>query len=281
MKIGVVGYGVVGKHMAADIKAAGHECLIYDTLPKYRSISAFREQINTCDAAFVCVSTPEGPDGAADISAIRDVAGWLDTPVIIIRSTVPPGTTNFVQNANPFHAVAFVPEFIGEGVNAPYNALRQPPFLVVGADPLVRDRVLAVLSVLYNAECEFVSTDAITAECIKYAENIYLATKVTLFNEFYDWVTGLGGDWGQFVNGLTHDYRIGRSHTHVYPDNRGWGGRCLPKDTAALLALVGPETAPLLAAVRVINDQHRAKNIAERAGMAGAGSPSAGGNGHG
>lgn len=275
MKIAVIGMGVVGTHMAADVERAGHVCVKYDIRPhpgvdpsvfywppESKPRWATHEEVNACDAAFVCVSTPALPNGQCDLSAIDAVFAWLRVPVAIIRSTVPPGTTLRLWNASPdgedFNAV-FCPEFIGEGVNAPYNAMRQPPFVIIGAvHEQASEQARAVLASLYNSECEFVFTDSTTAECIKYAENIYLATKVTLFNEFYDWVGLVGGNWGQFVNGLTHDYRIGRSHTHVHPDNRGWDGRCLPKDTAALLALVGEDVAPLLAAVRRVNERQRA-----------------------
>lgn len=255
MKIAVIGYGVVGTHMVTDIERAGHTAVVHDvrTIPRH---NATHEEVNACDAAFVCVSTPALPDGQCDLSAIDAVFAWLRVPVAIIRSTVPPGTTRTLQLQG--NALVFCPEFIGEGVNAPYNGMRQPPFVIIGGDDAAQQLARPVFASLYNSECEFVFTDSTTAECIKYAENIYLATKVTLFNEFYDWVGLVGGNWGQFVNGLTHDYRIGRSHTHVYPDNRGWDGRCLPKDTAALLALVGEDVAPLLAAVRRVNDRQRA-----------------------
>ncbi len=252
MKIGVVGFGVVGRHMAEDIKRAGQDLAVYDIFG-----AGTREEINACEAAFVCVSTPQAADGSCDLTAIRDVFSWLNVPVAIIRSTVLPGTTlGFWNHADPDDpmAIVFSPEFIGEGVNAPYSAMRQPPFIIIGAiHQAASEKARNVFAHLYNSECEFIYTDTTSAELIKYFENIFLATKVTLFNEFYDICYALGGDWGQVVNGLTHDYRIGRSHTHVYPDKRGFDGRCLPKDTAALLALVGADTAPLLAAMIAAN----------------------------
>lgn len=289
MKIAVVGMGVVGTHMAADIERAGHICAQYDIAPRNGKRWATREEVNACDAAFVCVSTPQGKDGACDLSAIDEVFEWLRVPVAIIRSTIPPGTTDRIQYSSPIlngkgdpYCVVFSPEFIGEGVNAPYNAMRQPPFIIIGGDAEARKAAGNVFAKLYNAECAFIYMSAVSAEVAKYTENYFLATKVTLFNEVYDICQAVGADFNDVVAGVTHDYRIGRSHTHVYPDNRGWGGRCLPKDTAALLALVGEDTAPLLAAVRRVNDQHRAQNARDsalEAGVSGAGSPPAGGNG--
>lgn len=250
MKIAVIGCGVVGSHMVADCRRApGVEVVEYDPP---REMPATRADVNACEAAFICVGTPERADGAADLSAIHEVFFWLRVPVAIIRSTVPPGTTAQLPGE-----VVFSPEFIGEGVNPAYNQLRQPPFLILGGTPSARAKAAAVCAKLYNSECEFIFLDAITAEVGKYFENVFLATKVTLVNEFYTICQVLGADYYQMIAAVTHDHRIGRSHTHVYPDARGWGGRCLPKDTAALLALVGEETAPLLAAVRRVNELHR------------------------
>lgn len=279
MKIAVVGMGVVGTHMAADIERAGNECVKYDIAVRPGVTWATREQVNACDAAFVCVSTPPAADGSCDLRAIDEVFSWLRVPVAIIRSTIPPGMTDGLWQDYGV-TVAFSPEFIGEGVNAPYNAMRQPPFLIVGGRPSARQAAMNVYAHLYNAECAFIGMSAVSAEVAKYTENYFLATKVTLFNEVYDICQKVGADFSDVVAGVTSDYRIGRSHTHVYPDNRGWGGRCLPKDTAALLALVGPETAPLLAAVRAVNARQRGE-LAQEAGLPGAGSPPAGGRKHG
>ncbi len=247
MRLAVIGLGVVGRHMREDIQRAGLECLTYDVQGEGH---ATRAEINACDGAFVCVSTPESPYGSADLTAIQDVFSWLYVPVAIIRSTVPPGTTEFLHNA------VFCPEFIGEGVNPPYLSMRQPPFVILGGRPELRAKAVDVFARLYNSECELIQVDAVTAETAKYAENYFLALKVTWANELYDICKAVGADYNQMMNAVTHDYRIGRSHTHVYPDRRGWSGRCLPKDTAALLARVGSDTAPLLAALRIINTRH-------------------------
>lgn len=264
MKIGIVGYGVVGRHMVEDVRRAGHCPVIRDPwLDEGRpedsneDESASEAEINACDAAFVCVGTPQSPDGECDLSAIAEVFSWLRVPVAILRSTVPPGTLDrFAQCP-----AVFCPEFIGEGVNSPYNAMRQPPFMIIGGKPDARTAASAVLSRLYNSECEFIFTDAVTAEVAKYAENYFLALKVSWANELYDICAKVGADFGQMMAAVTHDYRIGRSHTHVHPADRGWGGRCLPKDTAALLHAVGADVAPLLAALRRVNDWHVAKSL--------------------
>lgn len=264
---GVVGYGVVGRHMAADIERAGLPCRVYDVIPNGNRRLATRAEINACDCVFVCVGTPMGADGRADLGAIDEVFSWLRVPMAVIRSTVPPGTARHIQDDlidldNGDYHVAFIPEFIGEGVNAPYNAMRQPPFLIIGADLDAQPVVGDALSRLYNSECEFIFLSLVEAELAKYAENYFLALKVSWANELYDIAEWVGADFRAVMNAVTHDYRIGRSHTHVYPDNRGWSGRCLPKDLNALRAHVGAEQTPLLEALIRVNDRHRGKVLA-------------------
>jgi UDPglucose 6-dehydrogenase len=250
MKIAVVGVGVVGSHMVKDIEQAGNECVKHDIRHFYSS----KAEVNTCEAAFVCVGTPELPNGKADLSSLEEVFSWLEVPVIIVRSTYPPGAVKHSENA------VFSPELIGEGVNAPYNHMRQPPFIVIGGTEQARKEATYIYSAIYNAECEVILMDYVTAQMVKYAVNTFLATKVTLSNEFYNICMAVGADYQQMINAVGHDYRIGRSHTQVFPDNRGFGGRCFPKDTSALLEHVGPDIAPLLAAVRRVNDEQRTYN---------------------
>ena len=275
MKIGIVGYGVVGKHMRKDIEAAGHEAAIFD--PAYDETEDGRlramEEVNECSAAFVCVPTPMSEDGYVDIRAITCTFEWLNVDVAIIRSTVPPGTVFQLaeQVKESGMSVAFSPEFIGEGVNAPYVQMKQPPFMIIGGDDPARMKAAAIYQRLYNSECEFIFMEGLEAEVTKYAENYFLAMKVTWANEMYDICGELGADHHIVLNALGHDHRIGRSHMHVYEDSRGWSGKCLPKDTIGLLRAVGGSlgrepggdvgVAPLLESVILINAAHRLSSV--------------------
>lgn len=249
MNIGIVGFGVVGRCIARDV---GDNCFIYDKfIPEYSQTKAY---INDCDAVFVSVGTPEKDDGMADMSAIDDVYSWLRVPISILRSTIPPGTTDKLNKITP---TVFVPEFIGEGVNPPYNAMKQPPFLILGGGDKESHDAIQVLRHFYNSECEIICMDALSAEIAKYAENYFLALKVTWANEMYDICQELGANYDLMMTGVSHDYRIGRSHTHVYEDKRGFDGRCLPKDTNALLSALGASRVPLLDAVVSINNKRQ------------------------
>ena len=273
MKIGIVGHGVVGKHMQKDIEASGQEVAIFD--PAYYHPGGDRaamDEVNACSAAFVCVPTPMDVDGSVSMGAIYSTFEWLDVDIAIIRSTVPPGTvfelaTRLEEGRGT--SVVFSPEFIGEGVNPPYLQVSQPPFMIIGGNDPARMRAAEVYQTIYNSECELIFMEGLEAEVTKYAENYFLATKVTWVNEMYDICGELGADHHIVLNALGHDPRIGRSHMHVYENDRGWGGKCLPKDTMGLLRAVGgklfnvkePGVAPLLAAVILINALHRQSSV--------------------
>lgn len=255
MQFGVVGYGIVGKHMVRDIEGAGQAALIYD--PAYTDYDGPRAQcrINACDAVFICVPTPSGDDGTLDMSHIWDVFAWLDVPVAIIRSALAIGTADRLFNEG--HNVAVSPEFIGEGVHPPYVEMAQPPFIILGGQTQACRDAAQALSHIYNSECEVIFMTAREAEIAKLCENYFLALKVGWANEVYEICKHFGANYERMMAGLTHDYRIGRSHTHVYRDDRGWSSKCLDKDVPGLLAQAGAARAPLLEALLRVNRWHR------------------------
>ena len=138
--------------------------------------------------------------------------------------------------------------------------MSQPPFLILGGETADCQRAAQALSGIYNSECEFVFMSAREAEIAKLAENYFLALKVSWANEVYEVCQRFNASYERMMAGLTHDYRIGRSHTHVYRDNRGWSSKCLDKDLPGLLAQTGPDIAPLLAAVIRTNDWHKTRS---------------------
>jgi UDPglucose 6-dehydrogenase len=115
----------------------------------------------------------------------------------------------------------------------------------------------------FNADIVIRQTDAKTAEMAKYMENAYLALKVSFCNEFYEIANGFGIDYNELRELWLLDPRIGRSHTFVLPHNRGFGGRCLPKDLSAIIHSAGRVgvTSTLLEAVREVNREFRAKTL--------------------
>ena len=226
MKVGIVGSGHVGTAMQGIFPDA----LIYDE-PK--GIGS-KENINDCDVAFVCVPTPQAPDGSCDTSIVEDVLSWLESPAICIRSTIPVGFTD--EMCKKYNKkICFQPEYYGETVNHPLADLKYRNWITLGGEPEVANKVIEAYQTVYTADVYINIVSAKTAEVAKYMENCFLATKVTFCNEFYDFARAVGVDYNQLRETWLLDPRMGRSHTFVYPNNRGFSGSCLPKDTSAFV----------------------------------------------
>ena len=228
--VGIIGYGHVGKAM--------HQ-LFTDALPydKYTGDyqgESHKAAVNRCHAAFVCVPTPMNPDGSCNTAEVDDVISWAECPLLILRSTVPVGYTERKVRETGKHIV-FQPEYYGDTANHPFADLRARKWLSFGGTPADVHDAIAVYQTVMNADIQIYVTDAKTAELAKYMENAFLATKVTFCNEFYDIAEKFGVNYDVLREVWTADPRIGRSHTFVYDDARGYGGECLPKDMAAII----------------------------------------------
>ena len=220
-------------------------------------------------AVVVCVGTPSGAEGAADLSQVEAVLGALDgvpPTVVVMRSTVPPGTgRRLAARLAPWgHGYAAHPEFLQEGT-ALEDSLR-PTRVVIGADvPAVADLVAALAPGL-GRPC--LRVDVPTAEFIKIAANAHLAMRVSFINEMAQLCERLGADIQRVAEGVGMDPRIGPAFLRA---GLGYGGSCFPKDTRALSALGRRLDAdlPLLAAVIAVNarqPQRCVARLAERLG---------------
>jgi UDPglucose 6-dehydrogenase len=250
--VAIVGYGVVGKSLH---RLFGDDATWIDV----GGTPADRARINACDVAFICVPTPVGPDGACDTSAVEDCVAWLTSPLIVIRSTVAPGTTRRLRETTG-KAILFQPEYIGETVAHPLADVRQHPFVILGGPMADCSAVADLYKRYFHSEVRFYFTDSTTAEVAKYMENAFYAAKVIFCNEFYDIARAHGVDYNELREVWLADPRISRDHTFVYPDNRGFSGKCLPKDVSAIIASArdrGCRTR-LLEAIMAINLGHRA-----------------------
>jgi UDPglucose 6-dehydrogenase len=193
-----------------------------------------RDELTGCDAAFVCVPTPAAEDGSCDTRIVEEVLQWLEAAVIIIRSTVPVGFTDSqVQKSGK--RIVFQPEYYGESTAHPFADLSARSWMTFGGSPADVRLAVKVYQSVCNAEVKFVMIDSRTAELAKYMENCFLALKVTFCNEFHDIAQAYGVDYNVLREAWLEDPRIGRSHTFVYEDNRGFSGKCLPKDLNAMI----------------------------------------------
>ena len=253
MRIGIVGYGVVGRALDALLQRGQHKILIYDAFLEPFNGRERRSEINACDLVFVAVPTPEGPEGRCDLSALEEVVGWVRVPTCI-KSTIPPGTVNrLAAQCNP--RLCFSPEYVGETAWHPWKDIENHGFLIVGGDRETCNLVVAAYQAALGPLPSYYMTDGTTAELCKYMENTFLATKVAFVNQFYDLAQAFGVNFNELRELWLADARIGRSHT-IVTEERGFRGRCLPKDIAAIIYEARRfGGAPLLEAVDWYNDE--------------------------
>ena len=193
---------------------------------------------------FLAVGTPPNGDGSANLSQVlqasRTISQFItDYKVVVTKSTVPVGTTRKIEkvivDSLPAHVPVDVvanPEFLREG--AAVEDFMRPNRVVIGTESIQAKAIMKDLySPLYLIETPIVFTGIETAELIKYATNAFLATKITFINEIANLCETVGADVHHVAKGLGLDQRIGRKFLHPGP---GFGGSCLPKDVAALLA---------------------------------------------
>lgn len=234
MRIGVVGYGVVGKALANLFggESAHNDLRIYDKCLKGMDDDRSKQAIQSCDLVFVAVPTPESADGSCDLSAVKEVVAWVNPP-ICLKSTVPPGTVDRVA-AGSGKKICFSPEYVGETAWHPWKRIDSHGFVIVGGERPVCSLVVQAYQQVLGPLVNYYVVDAKTAELCKYMENAFLATKVAFVNQFYDLAQAFGVDYNQLREIWLADDRIGRSHT-IVTEERGYRGRCLPKDMAAII----------------------------------------------
>lgn len=265
--VAVVGHGYVGKAVAKFFRDH-FEVLVYD--PAQPEISATKEQINKkADLAVICVPTPQSKDNSADISLVEQSVKWLTTPLILIKSTVPPTTTEALAKKYKKN-VAFSPEYIGEGNYAiPFwngypdpTDMKKHSFIIIGGPKKITGKISLFFKTILGAEPTYIETTSTTAELCKYMENSFLATKVTFCNEFHNIAQSFGVDYNELREMWLLDGRIGRSHTVVFEDRRGFGGKCLPKDVNAIVkaSIKAGYTPKLLKSVLAVNDEIRSNH---------------------
>ena len=224
-------------------------------------------------AVFIAVGTPQGNDGRADLSFVKEVAVSVaenlnSYKVVVTKSTVPAGTGKMIRELIERHrvedypfSVASNPEFLREG-SAIEDFLR-PNRVVIGTEDEMSAAILKDLyRPLYLIETPIVLTTVVSAEMIKYAANAFLATKISFINEMADLCERVGADVHAVAKGMGLDQRIGTKFLHPGP---GYGGSCFPKDTRAIVELARENGANLeiVSAVIAVNEARIPKAVAK------------------
>ncbi len=210
-----------------------------------------------CEFVYLCVPTPQGDDGGADLSyieaAARQIADVLVAEAVVInKSTVPVGSTKVVERVlgRPDVSVVSNPEFLREG--SAVHDFMHPDRIVIGSDD--QAAAIRVAGLYIGLPAPLVVTDPASAETIKYAANAFLATKLSFVNAVAAVCEAVGADVNDVVLGLGYDKRIGHEFLKPGP---GWGGSCFPKDSRALvkIAAEGGYDFDLLKGVISVNEQ--------------------------
>ncbi len=204
---------------------------------RLRFVVGAANAVRDCDIAFLCVPTPQGEDGSADLSYIEQAAREISEAlpyesVVVNKSTVPVGSARVVERVldRPDVQVVSNPEFLREG-SAVQDFLK-PDRIVVGSTD--QSAAIKVSSLYLGVAAPVIVTDPASAETLKYAANAFLATKLSFVNAVAAICEGVGADVNDVVLGLGYDKRIGQEFLRPGP---GWGGSCFPKDTRALLKI--------------------------------------------
>ena len=240
-KVGIVGQGFVGKALKAGFEKY-YTTNTYD-LNGSCSCETIDELIDNSNIIFVCVPTPMKKDGSCDTSIVEGVVTDIDKlvvyrnvsdRVVVIKSTIPPGTTEKLNKICKNIQVIFNPEFLTEA-NYIDDFRNQNRIILGGPRPGIT-KVKRFYSKIFP-KTTIVKTGSTIAEMVKYTTNTFLATKVSFANEIKMLSDKLDIDYDKVVEYATYDDRLGKSHWSVPgPDgHNGFGGSCFPKDLNAIL----------------------------------------------
>ena len=244
-KIGILGLGVVGTQFKRWFEGKKYKIGVNLFLYDNKQEKGYSDDINKAEVIFISVHTPSLSDGSIDLSFIESAfKGLTGKKIIIIKSTVLPGTTEYFQKKYKQHKILFSPEFLTEE-NA-WGDIYKPKRQIVGFTKNNLDVASMVLSLLPKAP--FMSPSKINtsnpikitateAEIIKYGGNIFLARKINLANILNLLSEKIGANYNNVRLGLGADCRIGSSHLDVHAGGyKGFGGCCIPKDLNAFIA---------------------------------------------
>ena len=236
-KVGIIGNGFVGNSIAFGFSPT-HEIRIHDKDPK-RTLNTI-EEVLECDFIFVAVPTPMNRDGSISLKVVEKALQEISEKntknnIIILKSTMVPGSTNNFIKQFPKLNIVFNPEFLTERT-AKLDFLTQARIVLGGSKRLTK-RVAKIFEERFM-HTYIIETDTITAEMIKYMNNIFFASKVSIMNEMKMMCDAVGADWKQALAGFAADQRVGDSHLNVPgPDGKmGFGGSCFPKDINAFIS---------------------------------------------
>lgn len=241
--VGIIGQGFVGGAIREGFKNT-HTLHIYDKFNQEHNTTDLQGVVEMARVIFVCVPTPmDATTGQASTSIVEEVVSDIDNiagevgvnPTVVIKSTVPPGTTERINDTTLYTEVTFNPEFLTEA-NAVNDFKNQNRIIIGTCDEYPADEVVRVFKDVFPSVTMPV-VDSKSAEMCKYTINNYLSVKVSFANEIYDICSANNINYDEVKDLAMLDSRLGTSHWMVPgPDgDRGFGGHCFPKDLNAMM----------------------------------------------
>lgn len=243
MNIGIIGRGFVGSAVANGFSSStGYDAniRIYDKDPS-RSLNSLEDTVNKSDFIFLSLPTPSNKDGSISLKILEDSLNEINAVnsntenIVLLRSTVVPGTSEAFQKKFTNIRIVFNPEFLTER-SAYFDFINQSRVILGGLLEHV-EKVANLYSDRFGSHLPIIKTNFQTAELIKYMNNCFFATKVSFLNEMKQISDLVDADWDNAVEGFILDGRIGHSHINVpgHDGKFGFGGSCFPKDMRALI----------------------------------------------
>ena len=251
-KIGIIGRGFVGSAVEFGFSpntGCDAEVRVYDKDPS-KSLNTLQEVVIHSDIIFLSVPTPSNSDGSMNLDIVDSVLNdineiyieneYCPDNVILLRSTVTPGTTRNLQSRYPNLKLVFNPEFLTER-SAKFDFINQSRFILGCGDSDLEmyqtEEVADLFRDRFGESIPIIQTNFETAELIKYMNNCFFATKISFLNEMYQVAEKSGVDWEMALDGFVRDGRVGHSHMNIPgPDGKfGFGGSCFPKDIQAII----------------------------------------------
>jgi UDP-glucose 6-dehydrogenase len=206
------------------------------------------------DFAFIAVDSPMSEDGECDLTQVKQALNETDAEVYVLRSTVPPTTTERLKNETG-KRIVFSPEFYGTTQHCDERTF-DFSFTILGGQKEDCNAVVQLLQEVYDARHRFRITDSTTAELTKYMENAMLAARVSFCVQFWEIAKAYGVSYPEMRELLLNDERFSRAHTFVYDDHPYWQSHCLDKDLAAIAKA---SNAPLIKEVIRYNERCKAR----------------------
>lgn len=232
-KVSVIGHGRVGRAME-EFFGRRYDITIYDPEKGHAS----REEHHGSSLAVVCVPTPMSAGGRCDTSLVEEAVAWSQAETILIRSTIPVGTTDRLKKETG-KPIVFSPEYVGEASYwVPFRFMQHEiecPFYIFGGEPSDCERVIDIYAPISGPLKQYRVTSARVAEAVKAFENEFIAWKVMFANEMREACAAWNIPYWETRDLWMLDPRVGPMHTAAWRDARGFSGKCIPKDTLSMI----------------------------------------------